>query len=293
MKLIASFCYAALATTVVQGFAPRSVSTRRPMSSSLNAVDDDSKVVFITGGSQGLGQAMAYDIAKDGVKLVINYIDFPGMKEQAEETCEEIKKLGGDAIAVAGDVSQADDCTVMMKAAFEHYGKVDVLINNAGITKDNLMLRMKPEQWAAVLAVNLSGVFFCSQAYFKTAIKKKQPGGRVINIASVSGMLGNPGQANYSSTKGGVISLTRTCAREFAYKDFKCNAICPGFIETAMTAKIDPAILDKTKAQIPLGRLGKPSEIAAMAKFLALNEGADYITGHCFVVDGGVATGCT
>uniref|UniRef100_A0A7S3P968 3-oxoacyl-[acyl-carrier-protein] reductase n=1 Tax=Amphora coffeiformis TaxID=265554 RepID=A0A7S3P968_9STRA len=273
-------------------FAPRSTVVSHRPGTSLH-VADDAKVVLITGGSQGLGQAMAYDIAKDGQKLVINYIDFPGMKEQADETCEEIKKLGGDAIAVAGDVSKPEDCADMMKAAFEHYGQVDVLINNAGITKDNLMLRMKPEQWAAVLAVNLSGVFFCSQAYFKTAIKKKQPGGRVINIASVSGMLGNPGQANYSSTKGGVISLTRTCAREFAYKNFKCNAICPGFIETAMTAKIDPAILEKTKEMIPLKRLGKPSEIAAMAKFLALNEGADYITGHCFVVDGGVATGCT
>lgn len=296
MKFVATFLALVITTTtVVQGFAPQFAvaSSRRHPSGTLLYVANDAKVVFITGGSQGLGQAMAYDIAKDGQKLVINYIDLPGMKEQAEETCAEIKKLGGDAIALAGDVSQPDDCTAMMKEAYEHYGAVDVLINNAGITKDNLMLRMKPEQWAAVLAVNLSGVFFCSQAYFKTAIKKKQPGGRVINIASVSGMLGNPGQANYSSTKGGVISLTRTCAREFAYKNFKTNAICPGFIETAMTAKIDPEILERTKAQIPLGRLGKPSEVAAMAKFLALNEGADYITGHCFVVDGGVATGCT
>jgi 3-oxoacyl-[acyl-carrier protein] reductase len=168
-----------------------------------------------------------------------------------------------------------------------------VLINNAGITKDNLMLRMKPSEWAAVLAVNLNGVFFTSQAYFKTAIKKKQDGGRVINIASVSGMLGNPGQANYASSKGGVISLTRTCAREFAYKNFKVNAICPGFIETAMTAKIDPKILEKTRETIPLGRLGKPEEVAALVKFLALEKNADYITGHCFVVDGGVAAGCT
>lgn len=277
----------------VHAFLPQprvSLATQRS-ASSLNAVAEDAKVVFITGGSQGLGQAMAYDIAKDGQKLVINYIK--GLEEQAEATCEEIKKLGGDAIAIAGDVTNAEDCTSMMKAAFEHYGHVDVLINNAGITKDNLMLRMKPEEWGAVIAVNLSGVFFTSQAFFKTAIKKKQDGGRVINVASVSGMLGNPGQANYASSKGGVISLTRTCAREFAYKNFKVNAICPGFIETAMTAKIDPAILEKTKETIPLKRLGKPEDIAAMAKFLALNPNADYITGHCFVIDGGVATGCT
>lgn len=289
MKLLLSL--AVLVVTAVDAFAPPRLTERR-VGTALN-VADDAKVIFITGGSQGLGQAMAYDMAKEGQKLVINYIDFPGMKEQAEDTCAEIAKLGGDAIALAGDVTKQEDCSEMMKAAFEHYGAVDVLINNAGITKDNLMLRMKPDQWAAVLAVNLSGVFFCSQAFFKTAIKKKQDGGRVINIASISGMLGNPGQANYSSTKGGVISLTRTCAREFAYKNFKCNAICPGFIETAMTAKIDPDILAKTVEMIPLKRLGKPSEVAAMAKFLALEEGADYITGHCFVVDGGVATGCT
>jgi 3-oxoacyl-[acyl-carrier protein] reductase len=289
MKFLLSSCLLLLSS--VNAFVPLHKRPSSLAATSLNAVTDDSKVVFITGGSQGLGQAMAYDMAKDGAKLVINYI--AGLEEQAEATCEEIKKLGGDAISIVGDVTKADECTEMMKQAFEHYGKVDVLINNAGITKDNLMLRMKPEQWMAVIQVNLSGVFFASQAYFKTAIKKKQPGGRVINIASVSGMLGNPGQANYASSKGGVIGLTRTCAREFAYKNFKCNAICPGFIETAMTAKIDPAILEKTKQTIPLGRLGKPSEIAAMAKFLALNEGADYITGHCFVVDGGVATGCT
>ena len=288
MKLL--FSLALLVVAAVDAFAP--LRPARRVGTALN-VADDAKVIFITGGSQGLGQAMAYDMAKEGQKLVINYIDIPGMKEQAEDTCAEIAKLGGDAIALAGDVTKQEDCSEMMKAAFEHYGAVDVLINNAGITKDNLMLRMKPDQWAAVLAVNLSGVFFCSQAFFKTAIKKKQDGGRVINIASISGMLGNPGQANYSSTKGGVISLTRTCAREFAYKNFKCNAICPGFIETAMTAKIDPDILAKTVDMIPLKRLGKPSEVAAMAKFLALEEGADYITGHCFVVDGGVATGCT
>jgi len=236
MKLFQSISLLVALCTSANAFLPTQPrpSTRLASATSLNAVSEDSKVVFITGGSQGLGLAMAYDIAKDGHKLVINYI--PGLEEQANECVEEIKKLGGDAIAIVGDVTKADDCTAMMKAAFEHYGQVDVLVNNAGITKDNLMLRMKPEEWAAVISVNLSGVFFTSQAYFKTAIKKKQDGGRVINVASVSGMLGNPGQANYAASKGGVISLTRTCAREFAYKNFKVNAICPGFIETAMVS---------------------------------------------------------
>lgn len=292
MKLFQSFALL-FAVGSVNAFLPQTrVSLATPRAAtSLDAVSDDAEVIFITGGSQGLGQAMAYDIAKEGKKIVINYI--AGLEDQAEATVAEIKKLGGDAISIVGDVTKQDDCTAMMKEAFEHYGKVDVLINNAGITKDNLMLRMKPEEWAAVIAVNLSGVFFTSQAYFKTAIKKKQDGGRVINVASVSGMLGNPGQANYASSKGGVISLTRTCAREFAYKNFKVNAICPGFIETAMTAKIDPAILEKTRETIPLKRLGKPEHIAAMVKFLALEPNAEYITGHCFVIDGGVATGCT
>jgi len=175
----------------------------------------------------------------------------------------------------------------MMEEAFKRYSRVDILINNAGITKDGLMIRMKPSEWNAVLNVNLSGVFYCSQAFFQHAVGK-QDSGRVINMASVVGQIGNPGQANYAASKGGVIALTKSFAREFAKHGIKVNAICPGFIETPMTAKLSEEQRAAAIESIPLQRLGKASEIAAMARFLALDEGADYITGHCFDVDGGV-----
>jgi len=174
----------------------------------------------------------------------------------------------------------------MFKKAVEAFGKVDVLINNAGITKDDLVLRMKKAAWDAVLNVNLSGVFHCSQAFFKVAAQ--QGYGRCINMASVVGQIGNPGQANYAASKGGVIALTKSFARELAKDGIRVNAICPGFIETPMTAKLTKEQREAAVESIPLHRLGKATEVAAMARFLAVDEGADYITGHCFDVDGGV-----
>jgi len=185
------------------------------------------------------------------------------------------------------DCSKQDQVEKMFSQAVDHFGRVDVLINNAGITKDGLMLRMKPAEWNAVLNVNLSGVFYCSQAFFKVAVGQGT-GGRCVNMASVVGQIGNPGQVNYAASKGGVIALTKSFAREFAKDGIKVNAICPGFIETPMTAKLTEDQIQAAVSSIPLHRLGKPSEIAAMARFLALDEGADYITGHCFDVDGGV-----
>jgi 3-oxoacyl-[acyl-carrier protein] reductase len=169
------------------------------------------------------------------------------------------------------------------------YGTCDVLINNAGITKDTLVLRMKPEQWQSVIDINLSGVFYCTQAFFKIASKKRT--GRIINISSVVGQIGNPGQANYAAAKGGVIGLTMSNAKEFSGRGITVNCVCPGFIATDMTAKLDDAYLEKVSEGIPLKRLGKPEEVAGMTTFLALNPAADYITGHCFNVDGGIAMG--
>lgn len=188
------------------------------------------------------------------------------------------------------EASKPDSIKSMFEEAVEKFGTVDVLINNAGITRDTLVMRMKPQQWQDVIDINLSGVFYCSQAFFKVASKKRT--GRIINISSVVGQIGNPGQANYAAAKGGVIGMTYSNAKEFAARGITVNAICPGYIESDMTAVLDEAYLEKVAEIIPLKRLGKPEEVAGMARFLALDPAADYITGHTFNVDGGIAIGC-
>lgn len=253
--------------------------------SRLHMVAKDAKVILITGSSQGLGQAMAYEMAKFGHKIVVNYI--AGCEKQAEETVQKIKEIGGDAWAVQADCSDPDQVHNMFEKVTDHYGKVDVLINNAGVTRDSLVARMKPQDWNLVLSINLSGVFYCCQEFVRHAVEQKN-GGRIINMASVVGQIGNPGQANYAASKGGVIGLTKSCAREFAEHNIKVNAICPGYILTPMAARMGEEALAAVTKAIPLNRLGKPEEVAAIARFLALDEGADYITGHCFDVDGGV-----
>lgn len=177
----------------------------------------------------------------------------------------------------------------MFDTAVEAFGTVDVLVNNAGITKDTLVMRMKPEQWQDVIDVNLSGVFYCTQAFFKLAMRKRT--GRIVNISSVVGQIGNPGQANYAAAKGGVIGLTMSNAKEFSSRNITVNCVCPGFIESDMTAELSEEYLATVSKSIPLGRLGKPEEVAGLTRFLALDPAADYITGHCFNVDGGIAIG--
>lgn len=255
-------------------------------STNLNmALAENAKVVLITGASQGLGKAMALEIAKYGHKLIVNF--YPGCEEAAQQTVDEIALLGGDGIAIAADCTKPEQVHKMFDQALDHYGKVDVVVNNAGITKDNLVPRMKPEDFKAVIDVNLSGDFYVCQAFLQAAAKTKCEG-RIINIASVVGQIGNPGQSNYAASKGGVIGFTKSLAREVAGDNIKVNVICPGFIETPMTAKLTDEQLEKSIRSIPLQRLGKPEEVAAMVRFLAVDEGADYITGHCFDVDGGV-----
>jgi 3-oxoacyl-[acyl-carrier protein] reductase len=263
---------------------------RRSLAASgLHMVADDAKVVLVTGSSRGLGKAIALDLGKAGQKVIINYVS-DGSKEGADAAVEEIKSLGGDAIAIQADSSKPDSIKSMFEEAVEKFGTVDVLINNAGITRDTLVMRMKPQQWQDVIDINLSGVFYCSQAFFKVASKKRT--GRIINISSVVGQIGNPGQANYAAAKGGVIGMTYSNAKEFAARGITVNAICPGYIESDMTAVLDEAYLEKVAEIIPLKRLGKPEEVAGMARFLALDPAADYITGHTFNVDGGIAIGC-
>ncbi len=184
--------------------------------------------------------------------------------------------------------SKRDEIESMFQQIIKKYGKVDILINNAGIARDGLVIRMKPEQWQRVIDVNLSGVFYASQEFLKEAIKRKTPG-CIINIASVVGQIGNPGQANYAAAKAGVIGLTKATAQEYASKGIRVNAVCPGYIATPMTASLGDEFLEKMCQKIPLGRLGKPEEVAGTVRFLALDPAAKYMTGHCYDVDGGIA----
>mmetsp|Transcript_2535 Transcript_2535/g.3379 ORF Transcript_2535/g.3379 Transcript_2535/m.3379 type:complete len:293 (+) Transcript_2535:68-946(+) len=291
MKLLTTALFALAAgsasafTSSPSAFTPR-VATSIRSSSSLQMVADDAKVILVTGSSRGLGRAIAVDLGSKGQKVIVNYA---GSEDAANETVEMVKAAGGDAVAIQANCGDVNDIKEMFKAAKEAFGTVDVLVNNAGITKDTLVMRMKPAQWQDVIDINLSGVFYCTQEFFKLASKKRS--GRIINISSVVGQIGNPGQANYAAAKAGVIGLTKSNAKEFSMRGVTVNCVCPGFIESDMTAKLSDEYLETVSEGIPLGRLGKPSEVAGMVEFLAINPAADYITGHCFNVDGGIAIG--
>ena len=238
------------------------------------------KVVIITGGSRGIGRATAIALATEGAKVVVNYAR---SSDAAKEVVTEITAAGGEAIAVGADVSQAEDVDSLIKQTLEKFSRIDVLVNNAGITRDTLLMRMKPADWQAVINLNLTGVFLCTKAVTKTMLKQKS--GRIINIASVAGQMGNPGQANYSAAKAGVIGFTKTVAKELASRGITVNAVAPGFIATDMTEDTKSEDIIKF---IPLGRYGKPEEIAGMIRFLAADPAAAYITGQVFNVDGGM-----
>lgn len=245
------------------------------------------ELAVVTGASRGIGKAIALDLAKRGCNVVVNYA---GSKDSAEAVVKECMSMGVKAIAVQADTSKQDQVDAMFKTVAESFDEpVSVLVNNAGITRDTLMLRMKFDDFKAVIDVNLAGVFLCSQAAAKVMLKKRS--GRIINISSVVGQIGNPGQANYAAAKGGVIGMTMANAKEFAGRNVKVNAVCPGFIESDMTAELNAEYMEEVKKMIPQGRLGKASEVAGMVSFLALDPAADYITGHCFNVDGGIAIG--
>lgn len=238
------------------------------------------QVAVVTGASRGIGRAIAQALAAEGAKLVINYAS---SAETAAELVQEIYAQGGEAIAVGANVAKPEQVDVMIKTTMDTWGRIDILVNNAGITRDTLLLRMKPEEWQAVIDLNLTGVFLCTQRVAKIMLKQKS--GRIINIASVAGQMGNPGQANYSAAKAGVIGFTKTVAKELASRSITVNAVAPGFITTDMTAGLEAeAIL----SFIPLGRYGTPAEVAGMVRFLAADQAAAYITGQVFNVDGGM-----
>lgn len=242
----------------------------------------EGKVALVTGASRGIGREIALELAKQGANVVVNYA---GSEAKANEVADEIKALGKEAFAIKCDVSNLEEVSVMVKETIERFGKLDILVNNAGITKDNLLMRMKEEEWDDVININLKGVFLCTKAVTRQMMKQRV--GRIINIASIVGVSGNPGQANYVAAKAGVIGLTKTTAKELASRNITVNAIAPGFITTDMTDKLTDELKAEMLKQIPLARLGEPKDIAKMTAFLASDD-SSYITGQTLHIDGGM-----
>lgn len=240
------------------------------------------KTAVVTGASRGIGRAIALKLAQDGANVVVNY---SGSRAKAEEVVAEIKALGQQAIAVQANVADADEVKALMGAAMDAFGSIDILVNNAGITRDNLLMRMKEDEWDSVMATNLKGVFLCTKAVARQMMKQRA--GRIINVASIVGVAGNAGQANYVAAKAGVIGLTKTTAKELAARNILVNAVAPGFIATDMTEELPQDVKDAMLTQIPLAKLGQPEDVANVVAFLA-SEGANYMTGQTLHIDGGM-----
>ncbi len=242
----------------------------------------EGKVALVTGASRGIGKEIALELARKGANVVVNYA---GSESRAQETVEEIKALGRESFAIQANVKDANDVQRMIDETIACFGALHILVNNAGITRDNLMLRMKEEDWDEVLDTNLKGVFLATKLVSRQMMKQRW--GRIINISSVVGFSGNAGQANYSAAKAGIIGLTKSSARELASRNITVNAIAPGYIVTDMTDQLADSIKEELLKQIPLGRLGEPKDIAKMTAFLA-GDDSSYITGQTFHVNGGM-----
>jgi len=242
----------------------------------------DGKVVIVTGGALGIGQATAMLFAQEGAKVIIADIDDQG----GSETVRLIREAGGEATFVHTDIRSSADAQNMVRVAVDTYGTVDVLVNNAGITRDRLLLRMSEADWDAVLDTNLKGAFHCTKAVQRILLRKRY--GRIINIGSVVGLMGNAGQANYAAAKAGLIGFTKSLAKELGSRHITVNLVAPGFIETRLTAVLSEEVVQKVQAQIPLGRMGSTEDVADAVAFLA-SDAAAYITGQILRVDGGMA----
>ena len=238
------------------------------------------KVALVTGASRGIGKAIAISLGELGAEVIVNY---SASDASAEEVVKSINEKGGSSYKLKFDVSDEESVNTAINQIIRDSGKIDILINNAGITRDGLLMRMKASQWDEVLNTNLKGVFLCTKNVSKFMIKQRS--GKIINITSIVGLIGNPGQANYSASKAGVIGFTKTCAKEFASRGIKVNAIAPGFIETEMTENLNT---DDLLKMIPLGKLGSADQIASLVNFLVSSDASEYITGQTISIDGGM-----
>jgi 3-oxoacyl-[acyl-carrier protein] reductase len=242
------------------------------------------RVAIVTGSSRGIGRGIALRLAKEGAKVVVNY---RGSEAAAAEVVGQIKADGGEAIAVQADVSQVAEAQTLIDAAKKTYGKIDILVNNAGTTRDTLLVRMSEEDWDIVIDTNLKGTFNCIKAVSRQMMRQRY--GRIVNITSVSGIAGNPGQANYASAKAGIIGLTKTVAKELGSRGITCNAVAPGFVLTDLTVSLPQHLLDLAIERTPLGRMGTVEDMAAAVAYLASDE-ASFVTGQVLAVDGGLAS---
>ena len=243
----------------------------------------DGQIALVTGASRGIGRAVALALAEAGAEVVVNYSSSP---DAADAVVAEIKDSGGQAYALQANVAEEDAVNSLVKTVIERSGRIDVLVNNAGITRDGLLMRMKTEDWQAVINLNLSGVFLCTRAVARPMLKQKS--GRIINITSVVGLMGNAGQSNYAAAKAGVVGFTRSTAKEMASRGITVNAVAPGFIATDMTKDLDA---EGILTAIPLGQFGTPEQVAGAVRFLAADPAAVYITGQVLQVDGGMVMG--
>ncbi|SKC87127.1 3-oxoacyl-[acyl-carrier-protein] reductase [Maledivibacter halophilus] len=240
------------------------------------------KTAIVTGGSRGIGKAVALKLAEKGANIVVNYTS---NSTKAEEVVNEIKKMGREALAIKADVSNSDDVKNLIKETEKQFSNIDILINNAGITKDTLLIRMKEDDWDKVMSVNLKGTFLCTKLVGKKMMKQRR--GKIVNIASIVGIIGNAGQANYSASKAGIIGFTKSTAKELASRGINVNAVAPGFIETEMTKKLSEEVVENYAKNIPLGKMGTPEDVANVVFFLCSQE-ASYVTGQVINIDGGM-----
>ncbi len=240
------------------------------------------KSAIVTGASRGIGREIALLLAKEGARVAVNY---SGSKDKADEVVQLITAAGGEAFAIQADVSDADSVKKMVDQTVETFGSIDILVNNAGITKDNLLMRMKEDEWDDVMSINLKGVFLCTKGVTRQMMRQRA--GKIVNVASIVGVSGNPGQANYVAAKAGVIGFTKTAAQELASRNINVNAVAPGFITTDMTDALSEEVKNQMLAMIPLGKLGSPEDVAKTVMFL-LSDDAAYITGQTIHIDGGM-----